>query len=209
MFTGLVIAVGEVRAVRDLEAGRVLTIGHGGGAFSELAIGDSVAVSGVCLTAVAVQPESVSFEVAAETLSLTTLGSLRPGNRVNLELPLRVSDRLGGHFVQGHVDGCGEVIEAGGPDDDYRMRIRHREPRWIVHKGSVAIDGVSLTVASASAAEACFEVMLIPHTRAATTLGALRKGDRVNLEYDILAKYVAGLLGSSGADPDGTTPDGG
>lgn len=208
MFTGLVIAVGEVRAVRDLEAGRVLTIGHGGGEFSELAIGDSVAVSGVCLTAVAVQPESVSFEVAAETLSLTTLGSLRPGNRVNLELPLRVSDRLGGHFVQGHVDGLGEVIEAGGSDDDYRMSIRHQEPRWIAHKGSVAIDGVSLTVASASSAEACFEVMLIPHTRAATTLGALRKGDRVNLEYDILAKYVAGLLAPSGADPDGTPPDG-
>ena len=201
MFTGLVIGVGGVRAVRDLEAGRLLTIGHGGGEFSELSIGDSVAVSGVCLTAVAVQPASVSFEVAAESLRLTTLGGLRPGDRVNLELPLRASDRLGGHFVQGHVDGCGEVIEAGGSDDDYRMRVRHGQPRWIVRKGSVAIDGVSLTVASVSPGEVCFEVMLIPHTRTATTLGALRKGDRVNLEYDILAKYVGALVEGPGGPP--------
>ena len=209
MFTGLVIGVGDVRAVRDLEAGRLLTIGHGGGEFAGLSVGDSVAVCGVCLTAVAVQPASASFEVAAETLSLTTLGGLRPGNRVNLELPLRASDRLGGHFVQGHVDGCGEVLEAGGSDDDYRMRIRHGEPRWIVRKGSVAIDGVSLTVASVSPGEACFEVMLIPHTRAATTLGALREGDRVNLEYDILAKYVGALVQDSGPDPGGAPRNGG
>lgn len=209
MFTGLVIAVGDVRAVRDLEAGRLFTIGHRGGEFSGLSIGDSVAVSGVCLTAVAVQPASLSFEVAAETLSLTTLGDLRPGNRVNLELPLRVSDRLGGHFVQGHVDGRGEVIEAGGSDDDYRIRIRHGEPRLIVRKGSVALDGVSLTVASAWPSAACFEVMLIPHTRQATTLGALRKGDRVNLEYDILAKYVGALVQDGAPGPGGQTPDGG
>ena len=201
MFTGLVIAVGDVQAVRDLAAGRLLTVGHGGGEFSGLSVGDSVAVSGVCLTAVSVQPASASFEVAAETLSLTTLGGLRPGNRVNLELPLRASDRLGGHFVQGHVDGCGEVIEAGGSDDDYRVRIRHREPRWIVRKGSVAVDGVSLTVASVPPGAACFEVMLIPHTRTATTLGALRKGDRVNLEYDILAKYVGALVEGPGGPP--------
>ncbi|MXX87193.1 MAG: riboflavin synthase [Acidobacteria bacterium] len=207
MFTGLVIAVGEVHAVRDLAAGRLLTVGHGGGEVSGLSVGDSVAVSGVCLTAVSVQPASASFEVAAETLSLTTLGDLRPGSRVNLELPLRVSDRLGGHFVQGHVDGRGEVVEAGGSDDDYRLRIRHRESRWIVRKGSVAIDGVSLTVAAASPGEGCFGVMLIPHTRTATTLGALRKGDRVNLEYDILAKYVAGLVQDSAPGPGQATPD--
>lgn len=194
MFTGLVIAVGEVQAVRDLDGGRLLTVGPLGGEFAELSVGDSVAVSGVCLTAVAVQPDSASFEVAAETLSLTTLGGLQPGNRVNLELPLRAADRLGGHFVQGHVDGCGEVIGAGGSEADYRVKIRHGEPRWIVHKGSVAMDGVSLTVAAASPGEGCFEVMLIPHTRTATTLGALRKGDRVNLEYDILAKYVGALV---------------
>jgi len=166
MFTGLVIAVGDVQAVRDLAAGRLLTVGHGGGEFSGLSVGDSVAVSGVCLTAVSVQPASASFEVAAGTVSLTTLGGLRPGNRVNLELPLRASDRLGGHFVQGHVDGCGEVIEAGGSDDDYRLSVRHREPRWIVRKGSVAIDGVSLTVAAASRWRIC--------RRAGTGWGATR-----------------------------------
>ena len=207
MFTGLVIAVGDVQAVRDLAGGRLLTIGHRGGAFAELSVGDSVAVSGVCLTAVAAQPETASFEVAAETLSLTTLGGLQPGSRVNLELPLRASDRLGGHFVQGHADGCGDVIGAGGSDADYRLRVRHREPRLIVRKGSVAIDGVSLTVTSSSPGEACFEVMLIPHTRVVTTLGALRKGDRVNLEYDILAKYVAALVQDDGAPE--RTRDGG
>ena len=209
MFTGLVIAVGEVQTVRDVDGGRLLTVGHRGGEFTGLSIGDSVAVSGVCLTAVAVQPECVSFEVAAETLSLTNLGTARPGTPVNLELPLRAADRLGGHFVQGHVDGCGEVIEVGGSDADYRVRVRHREPRWIVRKGSVAIDGVSLTVASSSPDKACFEVMLIPHTRAATTLGALRAGDRVNLEYDILAKYVGALVQNPGAGPRGTTENGG
>lgn len=199
MFTGLVIAVGDVQAVGNRGDGRLLSIGHGGGDFAGLSVGDSVAVSGVCLTAVALQPESVSFEVASETLSLTTLGDLRPGSRVNLELPLRASDRLGGHFVQGHVDGCGEVVGAGGSDADYRLRIRHPEPRWIVRKGSVAVDGVSLTVASSLPGESSFEVMLIPHTRAVTTLGALRKGDRVNLEYDILAKYVGALVQRDGA----------
>lgn len=194
MFTGLVVAVGEVQAVEDLDGGRVLTVAHGGEPFSSLAVGDSVAVSGVCLTAVTARTDSTSFQVAAETLSLTTLGAARPGTRLNLELPLRAADRLGGHFVQGHVDGCGEVVEAGGSDADYRLRIVHGEPRWIVRKGSVAVDGVSLTVTSSLPGERCFEVMLIPHTRAATTLGSLRAGDRVNLEYDVLAKYVAALV---------------
>ena len=204
MFTGLVSAVGEVVTVEDLEAGRLLTVAHRGGEFTGLGVGDSVAVSGVCLTAVVAGSEFTSFQVAAETLSLTTLGSARPGTRVNLELPLRATDRLGGHFVQGHVDGCGEVIAAGGSDADYRVLVRHGEPRWIVRKGSIALDGVSLTVASSSPDEACFEVMLIPHTRAATTLGALREGDRVNLEYDILAKYVGALVPGPAGGPGGT-----
>lgn len=205
MFTGLVIAAGQVEAVRDLDGRRLLAVRYGGEEFSDLAVGDSVAVAGVCLTAATVAPDGVSFEVSAETLSLTTLGAARPGARVNLELPLRAADRLGGHFVQGHVDGSGEVIAAGGSDADYRVRIRHDEPRWIVRKGSVAVDGVSLTVASALPDEGCFEVMLIPHTRAVTTLGSLREGDRVNLEYDILAKYVGALLLNPGTGPVGTT----
>ena len=207
MFTGLVIAAGEVEAVRDADGGRLLTIVHPGGPFSELSLGDSVAVSGVCLTATAVRPNAASFQVAAETLSLTTLGNARRGTRLNLELPLRASDRLGGHFVQGHVDGCGEVVAAGGSDADYRLRVRHGEPRWIVRKGSVALDGVSLTVASSFPRDRCFEVMLIPHTRAVTTLGSLGRGDRVNLEYDILAKYIGALV-EGGGRLSGETPRG-
>ena len=195
MFTGLVIAVGEVVSVREREGGRLLTIADPGGALAEVAPGDSVAVAGVCLTAMAADGGRVSFEVAAETLSRTTLGALRPGSRANLELPLRASDRLGGHFVQGHVDGAGEVLEAGGSDADYRVWVRHPEPRWVVEKGSVALDGVSLTVSAAVPGEGRFEVMLIPHTRRATTLGGLTKGDAVNLEYDILAKYIAAAAG--------------
>ena len=124
----------------------------------------------------------------------TNLGEARCGTRLNLELPLRAADRLGGHFVQGHIDGCAEVVAVGKSKADYRLRIRHAEPRWIVQKGSVAVDGVSLTVVASMPAERCFEVMLISHTRAMTTLGSLRKGDRVNLEYDILAKYVGALV---------------
>lgn len=209
MFTGLVIAVGEVQAVRDINEGRLLTIGAGGEVFRDLGVGDSVAVSGVCLTAVTARPGAASFQIAAETLSRTTLGKVREGARLNLELPLRAGDRLGGHFVQGHVDTCGEVLEAGGSDADYRLRVRHGEPQWIVHKGSVAIDGVSLTVAAASSGEASFEVMLIPHTREVTTLGELGRGDPVNLEYDILAKYVGALVTGSGPGAVGTGEGGG
>lgn len=208
MFTGLVSAVGDVAAVRDLDAGRLLTIGHRGGDFSGLGIGDSVAVAGTCLTAVGVEADRIVFQVAAETLARTTLGAARRGSRVNLELPLRASDRLGGHFVQGHVDGVGEVVAAGGSDADYRILIRHGEPRLVVEKGSIAMDGVSLTVTSALPEENRFEVMLIPHTRAATTLGSLRAGDRVNLEYDILAKYVGALVAEGTASGGGTPPGG-
>ena len=198
MFTGLVIAVGRVEAVRDLDGVHELSVGHGGGVFSELEVGDSVAVAGTCLTAARVGTDHADFQVAMETLARTTLGTAVRGSRVNLELPLRASDRLGGHFVQGHIDGVGEVVAAGGSDADYRVLIRHGEPRLVVEKGSVAVDGVSLTVASSQPDERQFEVMLIPHTRVATTLGSLCKGDRVNLEYDILAKYVTALV----AEPD-------
>lgn len=207
VFTGLVTAVGEIAASDPLPGGgRRLEVAGPGPFFAETTVGDSVAVAGVCLTVVwkgsgkgdgkgvragnPVAGESVAFEVAEETLARSTLGALGVGAPVNLELPLRASDRLGGHFVQGHVDATGEVRAAGGPDGDYRVLVRHAEPDWIVSKGSVALDGVSLTVAGSFPDRREFEVMLIPHTRRATTLGALAPGDRVNLEYDILAKYA-------------------
>ena len=198
MFTGLVLGVGEVCEARPLAGGaRLLTVSDPAALLDEVSPGQSVAVDGVCLTATATGRARVSFEVSTETLSRTTLGAFHPGCPVNLELPLRASDRLGGHFVQGHVDGAGAVLAAGGEDADYRVRIRHGEPRWIVEKGSVALDGVSLTVAASLPDEACFEVMLIPHTRQATTLGRLRAGDTVNLEYDILAKYLARFVAAT------------
>lgn len=197
MFTGLVAAVGEVVERTPLPGGGARLSVRGPGAFlAEAAVGDSVAVAGVCLTVVGPaggggrDGGSAAFEVAEETLARSTLGSLAAGAPVNLELPLRASDRLGGHFVQGHVDTVGEVRAAGGPDGDYRVLVRHPAPEWIVEKGSVALDGVSLTVAKSLPDSREFEVMLIPHTRRETTLGGLRPGGRVNLEYDILAKYA-------------------
>lgn len=199
MFTGLVTAVGRIAASDPLSGGgRRLEVAGPEPFFAETTVGDSVAVAGVCLTVVGKGGragslpgrESVAFEVAEETLARSTLGALGVGAPVNLELPLRASDRLGGHFVQGHVDATGEVRAAGGPAGDYRVLVGHAEPDWIVSKGSVALDGVSLTVAGSFPDRREFEVMLIPHTRQATTLGALAPGDRVNLEYDILAKYA-------------------
>jgi len=203
VFTGLVTAVGEVVERTPLAGGGArLAVRGPEGFLAEAAVGDSVAVAGVCLTVVETggggdgggdggsRGRAAAFEVAEETLARSTLGALAAGAPVNLELPLRASDRLGGHFVQGHVDTVGEVRAAGGPDGDYRLLVRHPAPEWIVEKGSVALDGVSLTVAKSLPASREFEVMLIPHTRRETTLGSLRPGGRVNLEYDILAKYA-------------------
>lgn len=205
MFTGLVTAVGHIAGNEPLPGGgRRLRVAGPDAFFAETTVGDSVAVAGVCLTVVEKvaakgkakgdakpgAPESAAFEVAEETLACSTLGALAVGAPVNLELPLRASDRLGGHFVQGHVDATGEVRAAGGPEGDYRVLVGHGEPDWIVSKGSVAVDGVSLTVAGSFPHRREFEVMLIPHTRRATTLGHLARGDRVNLEYDLLAKYA-------------------
>ena len=138
---------------------------------------------------------ALAFDLARETLDRTALGRLRPGDGVNLELPLRASDRIGGHFVQGHVDAVGTVLAAGGDDSDYRIRVEHPEPRWIVEKGSVALDGVSLTVARSEPGRRAFDVAIIPHTREITTLGRLGPGDPVHVEYDVLGKYVAAQLG--------------
>jgi riboflavin synthase len=164
----------------------------------ELSIGASVAVSGVCLTATDRRGNSFLVEVARETLSRTRLAELAAGDAVNLELPLKPTDRLGGHFVQGHVDELGRVAEAGKRDSDHVVRVEHAAggSRFVIEKGSIAIDGVSLTVTRCG--HGWLEVMLIPHTLSVTTLGRLRTGDFVHLEYDILAKYVARLAEAYG-----------
>ena len=188
MFTGLVAGKGTIRALRDgrLEVETPLA--------GELSAGDSVAVNGVCLTAVAHDEASFRADVMPETLRRTSLGPLGEGDEVNLELALRAGDRLGGHMVQGHVDATGRVEEVREEGFSRVVRVAAEEEtlRYVVQKGSIAVDGVSLTV-SAVDAEA-FEVSLIPETLERTTLGGAAPGDIVNLEVDVLAKYVEKLM---------------
>jgi riboflavin synthase len=195
MFTGLVQDKGIVAAVEDNGEGVRLAIGSA--LARELRVGDSVAVNGVCLTATSVDGDAFGADVMHETLRRSSLGAVREGGPVNLELPLRASDRLGGHFVQGHVDGVGTVT--GVHEDGFsRVVTIEAEPdvlRYIVEKGSIAVDGVSLTVAGL--AERAFSVALIPETLERTNLGAAEAGAIVNLEVDVLAKYVEKLAGAA------------
>ncbi len=192
MFTGIVEEIGRVQAMD----GAALSIAAGK-TLADLAIGGSIAVNGTCLTAVSVAPGAFSAEVTPETLSRTNLGRLIPGDDVNLERPVAVSGRLGGHIVQGHVDGVGEVIGIV-PEGNSRV-MRFRAPtdlmRYIVPKGFIAVDGISLTVVEVQGS--AFTVSVIPTTYRETVLGVRREGDMVNLEADIIAKYVERLLHQS------------
>jgi riboflavin synthase len=191
VFTGLVAGTGTVESLeRDGGGVRLRVRSELAG---ELGSGDSVSVNGVCLTAVDPDPQGFSADVMEETLRRSSLGPLGEGDAVNLELPLRAGDRLGGHIVQGHVDGIGEVRSVR--EDGFARVVRIAAPaellRYVVEKGSIAVEGVSLTV-SGMDAEA-FEVSLIPETLERTTLGAVAPGRKVNLEVDVLAKYVEKL----------------
>jgi riboflavin synthase len=189
MFTGLVETTGTIGAVVDQPPGRRLSI-QAGIAARDAKIGDSICINGCCLTVIAIDGEQLDFEAGEETLSRTNLGHLRFGSIVNLERSLAVGDRLGGHYVTGHVDGQGNLIQRR--EDSPWAHLRFRLPRslasQVAAKGSIAIDGVSLTVVEVD--EDSFSVALIPHTLSSTTLGKLRVGDSVNLETDVLAKYV-------------------
>ncbi len=198
MFTGLVEALGSVEGVVRHGAGRRLTLRVP--ADWEVAPGDSVAVSGVCLTAVALEPGRVGFDLAEETLRVTTLGDLGPGDPVNLERPLRVGGRLGGHLVLGHVDGVGRVVavEPEGAGRRVTVTVPPALRPLLIPKGSVAVDGVSLTVAELDAP--AFSLILIPHTLAVTTLGVRGVGAQVNLEMDVIGKYVRALVGAGDRD---------
>ncbi len=193
MFTGIVEAMGEVVAVEAQPDGARLHL-RVPREFSDLAPGQSLAVNGVCLTVVALEDGVVLFDLAAETLRRTTLGRLRPGASVNLERPLSATGRFGGHFVQGHVDGVGTVTRVAPEGDGVWMEVSLPPglARYVAEKGSVALDGVSLTVAAVQDSRCA--VALIPHTLAVTTLGRRDPGDPVNVEVDILAKYLARLL---------------
>jgi riboflavin synthase len=194
MFTGLVEALGQVERVVEEGPGRRLVL-RWPDLREPLAIGESVAVNGCCLTVVATVGETFEVQAGPETLLRTNLGERQPGDAVNLERALRPTDRLGGHFVQGHIDTTATLAERRpeGEWDFLRFRI---DPAWtplLVEKGSIAVDGVSLTLVTVG--HDAFSVMLIPHTLAVTTLGTLRVGGRVNIETDLLAKHVRKLLG--------------
>lgn len=192
MFTGLIQDVGRVESVESGGDGARLRIGAALG--GEIAAGDSVAVDGVCLTATAADESGFETEAMNQTLEVTALGALEAGARVNLELAMKASDRLGGHIVQGHVDGVGEVLEVA--EDGFARRLRIAVPdellRYVISKGSVTLAGVSLTVAELG--EGWVEVSLIPETLERTNLGESEPGRKLNVECDVVAKYVERLV---------------
>ena len=194
MFTGIVRDVGTIRALEPRGGDVRLWIDVAALPMAGVVDGDSICVSGCCLTALEVAARGFAADVSRETLSLTTLGGLQAGSKVNLEPSLRAGDSLGGHLVSGHVDGVGELLALH--EDARSVRMRFRCPpglsRYVARKGSIAIDGVSLTVNDVEGDE--FGVNLIPHTQAVTTLGGFRPGRRVNLEIDQVARYVERLL---------------
>jgi riboflavin synthase len=191
MFTGIVAAVGTVREAKPARGGRRLVIEAGGLGLRDVAVGDSIAVNGACLTVVARNARAFEADVSLETLACTT--GFAKGSRVNLEKAMRLADRLGGHLVSGHVDGVGTVtrVAPAGGNRVVTVRAPRVLAKYIARKGSVALNGVSLTVNAVRGAE--FSVNLIPHTLGRTNLGGAGVGDRVNLEVDLLARYVEGL----------------
>ena len=194
MFTGLIQGVGRLQARESREGDARLRIGFGDLPAQDVALGESIAVNGVCLTVIAFDAEGFEADASSETLALTTLGRLPPGAALNLERAMRAHDRLGGHLVSGHVDGVGRVLAI--EPDARAQRWRFAAPpallRYIARKGSICVDGASLTVNAVDGAG--FEVALIPHTVAHTAFAATRVGDAVNLEIDLVARYVERLL---------------
>jgi riboflavin synthase len=191
MFTGLIESIGEVGEVKPTPAGFRLRLNTS--LAPELTLGESISVNGVCLTVVTADPLGFHADVSPETARVTTLGSLKLGTIVNLERPLRADARLGGHFVQGHVDATGAIDELRHDGDCHWLTVRYPSALapWLVRKGSVAVDGISLTIAGLD--EQVFDIQIIPFTWEHTNLRAARQHDAVNIECDILGKYVARL----------------
>jgi riboflavin synthase len=194
VFSGLVKGIGRVASRTNSGGDARFAIELGSAAIAPLAVGGSIAVNGVCLTAVAVAPGGFTADVSAATLAVTTLGRLAAGSRVNLETPLKAGDPLDGHIVTGHVDGVGEVVavEPVGGSKRIVVAVPLALSRYIAAKGSVAVDGVSLTVNAVGAAE--FEVNIIPHTQSVTVIGEYARGTAVNIEVDMLARYLERLV---------------
>ena len=194
MFTGIVQGVGSIRSVEPRGGDVTLWIDTGPVSLADVQAGGSIAVSGACLTATRLEPHAFAADVSRETLSLTTLGDAVAGARVNIEKALQAGQALGGHYVTGHVDGVGEVIARH--DDARSVRMEFEVPaelaRYVARKGSICVDGVSLTVNGVAGRR--FDVNLVPHTLEVTTLGGFRPGTRVNLEVDIIARYLERML---------------
>ena len=193
MFTGLIIELGEVTTVGRRTQNAQLAI-KGRTILADIAIGDSIAINGVCLTVTSIERDVVSFDVSGETLKSTNLGDLKRGDKVNLEPSLRPNSKMGGHFVTGHIDGIGRLRSRRVEGNAERIEIEAPADvlHYLVRKGSVAVDGISLTVVDLL--KDAFSIVIIPHTASLTTIGFKRIGDTVNLEPDILAKYVAKFL---------------
>ncbi len=198
MFTGIIEEMGSVRTLRQ-SGGSARIVISASRVLEGTALGDSICVNGVCLTVVELGRAEFSADVASETLAVTTLGGLRSGSPVNLERALQLSSRIGGHLVSGHVDAVGRIREKREEGNGWRIFFTAPDAvlRYVIRKGSVAVDGISLTVADLDASG--FSVAMIPHTAKLTTLGAKTAGDPVNLEADIMGKYVERLLGRHGA----------
>lgn len=203
MFTGIIEAVGTVAATEQIGGDVRLQINAGKLDMSDVGLGDSIANNGVCLTVIEMNSEGFSADVSVETLNYSTLGELKTGSRINLEKAMQASARLGGHIVSGHVDGIGEVVslEEDARSTRFRMRAPDNLAKYIAHKGSVCVDGTSLTVNVVDGAE--FELNIIPQTMAETIFDSYRVGSRVNLEVDVIARYLERLLQGDAAAESG------
>jgi riboflavin synthase len=194
MFTGIIQAVGEVSAMQSRGGDLRLRVNTGKLSLDDVGLGDSICTNGVCLTVIELPGDGYWADVSLETLNFTTLGKLESGSRVNLEKALTATDRLGGHIVSGHVDGVGEVVSL--QEDARSIRVVLRAPdalaKYIAHKGSICIDGTSLTVNAVNGAE--FDLNIIPQTMAETVFGQYRPGSKVNLEVDVIARYLERLM---------------
>lgn len=204
MFTGIIQAIGKIAALEPKGADLRVRIATGKLDLGDVRLGDSIAVNGVCLTAVELPGDGFWADVSGETLARTTLGELRVGQAVNLEKALTPTTRLGGHLVSGHVDGIGTVVRRWEDGRSVRFRVRAPDElaKYIAQKGSICVDGISLTVNAVEGAE--FELNIVPHTLQETTMGGYAAGTRVNLEVDIIARYLERLLlGEKAANPGG------
>ena len=206
MFTGIIQAVGEIRQVEQRGTDARYVIGTGDLDMSDVQLGDSIAAQGVCLTAIEFGSDYYAADVSGETLSRTTFGRLQKGSPVNLEMSVTPTSRLGGHMVSGHVDGNGEVIDrsSDGRSERFVIKAPDELAKYIAEKGSICVDGISLTVNGVAGGQ--FDLNIVPHTLSVTTLGNLQAGDNVNLEVDVVARYLERLmLGDAAAKAAGIT----